>query len=609
MSSQALCYDNSSTIFTLLYSMEEIFEIYLFNSIFLFTNKNFMQNNLKLSLKNIICAFLYFSIFFIALFTLRFLRLNQTIKIPLDIIYNNIGYIVIIIFIILYNYKKLKICFTYLNKSKQYLWFNTTILLEYLHINLLKFNLYFKFMVFLYKVSFSWISYINNHPNIYLKFPPNIWRRFLNLTYKKPFVFIIPLVIIVLIELFFFKGNIYYTLYILFNFLILRTIIVFMNEFSSYPWEKTCCIADYYHLRWDHPRYPKRFWLWFNTIRSMFNNQPVIDEHLLSYIKNQIEIIQKKSIVEQKRFVKINKKIYYKNTSFCFRYKVAYNKWSQVRWTHTQALPQKVWHPMTSLFARKAIDYGILLNNNWSHFHILEKIKARIHYGEILYKHFDNPYNEKPITISKMLEHNLLTNFAAMANRKVKLSIYDKNLNTDTHNQSADDIQIDPRGATPAIIDTRTHGLDQKATPLASKIPEPSSKIFSAMDPMEYKEVLNTLRQSLLNNVEISPQQVFNIDNALDALAQSCSNLHTHQIIWLECLHLFPNNFIPPLYIPNNFCLDDLIPEILHLYHERTLIFNKISNKLYEHNIPNDYEEAANILDGSFIQQILNEIS
>jgi len=492
---------------------------------------------------------------------------------------------------------------------KNFIWDQTTIVLELIHIKLLKYNTYFKVMLTVYKLSFLLISYINHHPNIYKKYPRSSYRKLVHYLYKKPFVIPIFLAISCLSELIITKGQLHFNLYLIFIYLILRLIISSLLEFSSYPWEKVCCIADYSLLKWDQPRYSQRFWLWFDSIRSDFNKTPEISDTLQTVIKEKINDTKRKHLIEQKQFTKVSQKLI-KNpsTPYCLSVKIAYQKWSNVRWTHTSTLATKVWHPMTSLFAKHAVDYGAILNNSWSHFATIEKIKARINYGEILYKSFENPYKIKPIKIAIMMEHNLLTNYAKIQERNVIVSTYDKNIKTNTHNQSCDDIQFNPKNATPPIQDIRTHALDQKATPLASRIPEPSSKILSEISPIEYEMVLQNFRQSLLNNIELYLNHILAIDQVLDSLVQTSTQLHLHQIVWLENLHLFPDNYIPPIRVPLNFCIDNLMPQVLVLYNERQLLLEKISNKLYEHEVPCDYHKAIDIMDGSFMQKILEEV-
>ena len=588
--------------------MEEIFEDLMLTSLFVFTKNNKTNSDLKIPIINLIITLSYFFIFIIVLLTLRYLRLSNMIIIPLNDLYNILP-IIIIFIIILYCIKKnlFNILFLIL-KIKSHLWHITCLTLELIHIRLLKYNFYFIFMEKVYKISYIWISYVNHHPNLYIKYPRNTLRKILHFCYKKPYIFSLFIFLFFIIEILITKGIMYYTLYLTFIFLNLRLIIVFFNTFASYSWEKSCCIADYYHLKWDKPHYPKRFWLWFYTIRKQFNNKPEISITVQQMIDKNIKLIEHKRISENKITLKMTRKFQRIDSPFCIRLKVAYYKWSHIRWTHTTAIVSKIWHPMTPLFARNAIDFGALINNSWNHYHLIEKIKCKINYGEILYSNFENPFGNQKIKISRMLEHNLITNFSALHERQVKLSTYNKNTQTDTYNQSQDDIQIDPRTAVPPIIDGRTHALDQKAISNISNIREPASKIFSDISPIEYSEVLKIFRQGLLNNVEISPSLLEEIDTFLDRLASSCTQLKLHQIIWLEHLHLFPNNFIPPLRIPSNFCIQDLIPEVLQAYNESIQRLNAISNKLYEKEISCDYKEACEILNESCIQKILNEV-
>jgi hypothetical protein len=382
-----------------------------------------------------------------------------------------------------------------------------------------------------------------------------------------------------------------------------------INSFSSYPWEKVCCIADYYHGLWDKPKYPQRFWLWFTTIRSQFNNEPNLSDELKTSIEQHITLIQKQRQFISKRFTRLQRR-YESRNIFCVRVKLSYYKWADVRWTHTSAGIYKAWHPMISFFCKTPLDYAAVINNHWNHIYVIQKLRAKINYAQVTYKHFENPFfKAKNVGINTMLEHNLQTNFASMKTLKVGIFAFDKKIKTNTNNQAQDDIIFDTNTADRAHIqDTRVHALDQKATPLASMIPEPSSKMFSAMSAEEYYKTLQIHKQNYLNNVDLTQEHLQKIEQALDLLFTTCEDIKAHQLVWLQNIHLFHDNYIPPMRLPHNFCIEDLPEELLLRYNLTVTKFDRISDLLYYRGVPCDYEAAATILDESFIQKIFEEV-
>lgn len=65
------------------------------------------------------------------------------------------------------------------------------------------------------------------------------------------------------------------------------------------------------------------------------------------------------------------------------------------------------------------------------------------------------------------------------------------------------------------------------------------------------------------NIIDLTAQQLDNISMALRKLKDNCDNLIEHQQVWAENLHVFPNNYIPPIRVPKNFSVNDLKPHIL----------------------------------------------
>jgi len=136
---------------------------------------------------------------------------------------------------------------------------------------------------------------------------------------------------------------------------------------------------------------------------------------------------------------------------------------------------------MTSYFAKRAVDYAALINNHWSHYHKIEQFKTKIPYDEIGYRNFNIPFNTHPVSINKVMEHNLSTNFYVLKQHGIALLQFSKSLNLDSRNQAQDDIIFDFSRAKEDIIERRIHGLDQKASS-GNSVNDPSSKIFFEYD-------------------------------------------------------------------------------------------------------------------------------
>lgn len=45
---------------------------------------------------------------------------------------------------------------------------------------------------------------------------------------------------------------------------------------------------------------------------------------------------------------------------------------------------------------------------------------------------------------------------------------------------------------------------------------------------------------------------------ALSKLSKICADMNNHQLIWAKYIHLFPNNFIPPIRVPYHSSLKDI---------------------------------------------------
>jgi len=205
------------------------------------------------------------------------------------------------------------------------------------------------------------------------------------------------------------------------------------------------------------------------------------------------------------------------------------------------------------------------------------------------------------------MEHNFQTNFVIFQSLGIKTSSWNKAIIPDSKNQSRDDIFFDFRNSNQPIIENeRIIGVDQKAS-AGSSIDDPSSKVFSSVSPQKYQELIENFTNLLKHNFKFSKEKLLQIEYALEELNATSTQLNIHLEIWAKYVHLFPNDYMPPIRVPENFATHDFSNETLIDYKLACLQMEKISKILLERNVPNDLKNAGEILDGSFIQAIMEQ--
>jgi hypothetical protein len=176
-----------------------------------------------------------------------------------------------------------------------------------------------------------------------------------------------------------------------------------------------------------------------------------------------------------------------------------------LRWVHSKVITTTTskWHQLTSYFAKNIFDKLAVINNHWSHYHTIEQLESKkkilTKYSDLnIYENFSfpKPTNlNQAIKISKIMEHNLLTNFNELKKKyKCTLKNYEKNSITtiDSSGQKEPDIVIDATNAT--VSDNRIHGMDQKSTQSTNAA---ASKIYSAMSTEIFERTLDLFYQEL----------------------------------------------------------------------------------------------------------------
>lgn len=153
------------------------------------------------------------------------------------------------------------------------------------------------------------------------------------------------------------------------------------------------------------------------------------------------------------------------------------------------------------------------------------------------------------------------------------------------------------------FIDKRTHALDQKTNnPGLGK-----NKILSEISIERYISTINRYEK------EYNAKHGFNTDvfDVLQEMKKHSENFINLQLIWAKNLHLFPNDFVPPLRIPQNFSYAQLTPEAILQIKKAEYRMKRVSDMLYQKKVPQVNhgtfpKEALDLFNGSEIQNMFN---
>jgi len=563
-------------------------------------------------------AIIYPALFGFYYTILRYLRMGQTVDISqvlnlLDL-ESILSYIILSLFIWSFISIWARLLIWKILDLRQWLWKEFVILVTLINIFLLKFNVYFKIMDSLYKISYIWISYFIHDPIIYPKWPRSYFRNILFRIYRYPIILYVMIAFCCISEIFYFNWKFFYMLYFIMILLLLRPFIYFLNHFNGFEneWVQACCYADYINNYWNNPRYPERFWLSFYDIRQRLDNQPPISKSLDKHLKIKVHVIRE-DVVKNRQQI-FNQAYTREKASRINFIKKGYHQWAQVRWVHTfkiipvaEPIINKIWHPFTPYFAKTFYDYIALINNDWGHYKTIQQLekKQKIPFPDNLYKNFPTV---KTKTVSQALEENLITNFQSSKEFNIAIQTYNKHVKLDTAGQAEPDISYDMRNNT-AFIDKRNHGLDQKSTQTPREI---ASNMFSNVSIDQYDQILTSFNQFLqLNFSNIEPNKMRLMQEGLINLKNSAHDFSKHQIVFAKIVHLYPDKGIPPLRLPHNFALTDLNDKSLDLLLKSNTKMKRVSDLLYIRKVSrHDDKQVLAIFEDSEMQRILagNEI-
>jgi hypothetical protein len=156
------------------------------------------------------------------------------------------------------------------------LWYELIKIIRSCHIYWLQYTIYFKFMEKLWQLSFLFLSYVNMDTIVYPR--PDKLQTIISKFYKSSLLLTFIIVGIIIFEFVFFKGKIFYSLYILLILALVKPIIYFLSNFNGIGnnWIESCCLSDFEYLRGINLVIHFFFWFYFDEIRENFSKKIII---------------------------------------------------------------------------------------------------------------------------------------------------------------------------------------------------------------------------------------------------------------------------------------------------------------------------------------------
>ena len=540
----------------------------------------------------------------------RYLRLGSIIDISHKVGDVYIDFIIIFTFLIpwlfLLTYSFLKGVI----KIRLYIWNELYVLLYSCHVSALRYYLYFKFMELLYKFIFVIRSLLSLHGYVYYVNPDKpklfpLWRRVINYLFTHTYWFTIIFFLSLLIEILL-TGKLFYGIYTLFLFPLLRGILYCFFAFGRTDFIFDCCFCDYVQQNLINPRYPTPFWTYFDDAEYYFGFAYEFTQKDINIITTQLHKYKwklRKQVSRGVHYDQLDTRINNFRYSFRKRLFVAYLQSQHVRFMHTEVVSR--FHSATALFAKSTYDKIVLVNNSWRNMQHIQKaggIPDRT--PPNMYLSYKQTFPFKKTHFIGVQEENLPSNFTHIINEQVRVEPYKPYHQPVYLPQPNPDIIFDFRPGT--FNDKRIHALDQKTNdPGLGK-----SKILSDITNQRFETTLlrftNVARDLGILNTSMQ--------HALKELRSCSFDPSKYQLAWAKNLHLFPSNCIPPLRIPKNFNTSQFTKEALLEIKKSEIRMKRVSDYLYFKKVPqtthgNFPQEALDILNDSQMQWILENDS
>jgi hypothetical protein len=324
-----------------------------------------------IKLRNFCLGLIYPAFWGFYLSCLRYLRMGLTIDFNYYLSYITPDIFVVFSFILIYIFPLLFNFILFCNQLRIILWDHTASLSYSIHLRLLRYYIYFRLCELIYKGHFVYhdvLSGCTGATTWDLK-NTSFYRQWLSYIYYHPILITISVFFIVLIELFVFKGKLYYSLYILFFYPLIFSLFRCFSAFGFSDLILDVCLSDYVALNFTNPRYKSQFWLYISSPTFWFGFEHQYSPDLLDVLNRTIlleSIARKYSTrfrmnilyrIWGRRYITMKEKPYSSSISTGYpkrwgiRLAGHYSYLKGVRWFHSNRvlyapLPDKL-HPLT----------------------------------------------------------------------------------------------------------------------------------------------------------------------------------------------------------------------------------------------------------------------
>lgn len=564
-------------------------------------------------------AILYPLIWGIYFSFIRMLKLGQMIDLNFFL-----NLIMETIFLAVFIYPFVKAWFVFIarlfmtfSEIRKYLITNTTYFFYLYHLKFLQNKWYQKYTENLFKITQIFFDiFVDQIGATHLpRQNKPLYFKITSFIYYNTYVLDIMIFSSILIELLLRNGYLYFSIYTLFFYPLIRIFIHLFNEFGTMTYTKDVCFSDYLYLN-KKPRYPAFYYyclknpiLWFDTQLQSNDHDSLISSNLVEQKVEQYRTSTKRSA-----------KVFYrtcgltqieKNNTLEFKYIGQQKKWStrlvayykknyHVRWYHASTVlyapyqtSSKI-HPIAVFLSKNPYAHIAYLNMQ-GNFNFAQAAAAKNVKQWPTSQELYNFCEQKNLFLSSsnalvdVMENNHVMRYSFLAKKDVLIGVYNL-MKERAHRVDLEAMQLRPDmlsywknqiaymfkgflGTDEKHRHTQIHGRNQAINNISHE---------------EYRDLLQDYSNALRKKHPMTPEMELTLSQL--QILDKQNNFDNYLNFWAENLHHFPKNWKPPLRLVKTFDDSHLTPKALELLKQGDVEIRKISDQLYTLNVNTNYQ-------------------
>lgn len=302
--------------------------------------RNWYSDNEKISYKkwsspriylDFVIAIVYPTFWGFYLHVVRYLHLGNVLDITKYINYTTTNMIILSVFLGPFIYLWVVIIIRLFIQIKTFLWTTFSNFMISIILFLLRYKIIFFFLEKIYQLSFFGITFIICDPYIYKT--KSFIRKKIHLLYLHPSKIWVFIISIIILELCYTHGQLYYSIYMLALFLPIRAImqLFYLIAKPTNNWAQLCCYSNYINYMWFKPYYEKKFWLSFDEMQQEFGHLPVLEIQEKTKLDHIIRLWEiKEDKTRNRNYYIFTRLIRNPRTGFIHRLRLTYRKWTKI---------------------------------------------------------------------------------------------------------------------------------------------------------------------------------------------------------------------------------------------------------------------------------------